>query len=253
MPDESKRPAGLPRKIIAWWWKALKAPGKVLRAKPKLFWEWRKWRLAPTSPAPQPKPKPRPFKPIEGVDYETGPSAVQLKAAGKRFVCRYLSTPGNPKNLRPAEAQALHKAGIAIVLVFETTGTTFLGGATAGRHDAALALQQAKALGVPASVPIYFAIDEDPNGHEALIVDYIKGAASVMTKARTGVYGGLAAINACHRSGVCSWFWQTLAWSNGLWSVVNHLEQYGAPITLDGHQVDPDRAVKASYGAWAAE
>lgn len=54
MPDPKTRPAGLPRKIKAWWWKALKAPGKVARPKSALFWAWRKWRLTKAQPVVNP-------------------------------------------------------------------------------------------------------------------------------------------------------------------------------------------------------
>lgn len=242
MPDQSKRPKGVPIRIPAWAWKWLKwRTGKKHKPTP-----------TPAPPPPPPKPKPKPFTPLKGCDYVAGPTPAQLKAAGIHFVCRYLSTPGNPKNLTAAEAKALHAAGISIVLVFETTGTTFLGGNAAGRHDATLALEQAKALGVPATVPIYFAIDTDPHGHESLVVAYEKGAASVLTAARTGVYGGLTAIDACHKAGACKWFWQTLAWSGTptVWHPANHLEQHENGAHIDGHSVDLDRAVKPAFGAW---
>lgn len=69
MPDKSTRPAGLPQRIKAWWWKALKAPATVKRAKPALFWAWRKWRLAKPKPKPQPVVNPvKPGPPIAMFD-----------------------------------------------------------------------------------------------------------------------------------------------------------------------------------------
>ena len=45
MPNEP-RPAGLPRRIPAWAWKALRLPRRFLpHKKPSWFWTWRKWRL----------------------------------------------------------------------------------------------------------------------------------------------------------------------------------------------------------------
>ena len=208
-----------------------------------------KHRKPKPAPAPAPKPAPSP-QPVKGCDYVSGPSVAALKNAGIKFVFRYLSTPGNPKNLTVAEAKKLHAAGIKIGLVFETTGTTFKGGAPAGRHDATAALQQAKALGVPDTVPIYFAIDTDPSGRTQLVVDYIKGCAAVLTKERTGVYGGLAAIDACASAGACAWFWQTLAWSGGVWSPHAHVEQYANGQKIGTATVDLDRAVRQPYGVW---
>lgn len=209
------------------------------------------WYKHHRKPPPVPKPQPivNPTVPIEGVDYVSGPSPAELKAAGKKFVCRYLSTSGNPKNVTAAEVSRLHAAGLGVVLVFETTGTTFWGSSPAGKRDAQLALKQADALGVPSSVPIYFAIDSDPRGHEAQIVSYIKGAASVLGKNRTGVYGGYAAVAACVKAGACDWFWQTYAWSAGAWSKARHLEQYDNGVHIAGHSVDLDRALRLKYGA----
>jgi hypothetical protein len=46
-----------------------------------------------------------------GVDYSIGPPTVQeLKNAKVTFVGRYISTPGHPKNLKPAEAERLSVA-----------------------------------------------------------------------------------------------------------------------------------------------
>lgn len=46
------RPSGLPRRIPAWAWKALKLPGAHLpHRKPAWFWIWRKWRLTGKLPA----------------------------------------------------------------------------------------------------------------------------------------------------------------------------------------------------------
>jgi hypothetical protein len=120
-------------------------------------------------PTPKPKPRPKPFHPLEGVDGVSVPSGAQLKAAGKHFVGRYISTPGNPKNITRAEAADMHRHGISVLLFFETTGTSFAGGSAAGVHDARLALDQLKTLGAPASVAVYFTIDTDPHGHESEI------------------------------------------------------------------------------------
>jgi hypothetical protein len=205
-----------------------------------------------TLPPPR-KPKAAPFKPIEGCDYVAGPSPAVLKAAGMKFVCRYLSTPGNPKNLTKAEAAGLHKARIGIVVVFETTGTTAEGGTAAGKADAASAAEQAATLGVPASVPIYLAVDYDAYTTVQLskVVAYIGGAASVLGASRTGVYGGYKTVKACYDAKACRYFWQALAWSGGIWHPARHIEQYQNAAQVGGHSVDLDRAVRARFGAWS--
>lgn len=222
-------------------------------------WKWAKRNLVrrrpkpphPPLPEPIPPPKPKPKLPIEGCDYVSGPTAAQLKAAGIHFVCRYLSTPGNPKNITKAEVTHLHLAAISIVLVFETTANRALAGRAAGKTDANAARGQARVLGVPDTVPLYFAVDFDPVGAElSRITDYIQGAASVLGIRGTGVYGGIDACKACATS--CHWFWQTYAWSGGKWFPGNHIEQYKNGAKIAGHSVDLNRAVKASYGQWAA-
>lgn len=253
-----KRPRGLPRRIPAWVWKWLKWRTRKHAPKPPAP------KPAPTpTPAPTPAPKPKPpvpFKALEGVDGVSVPTGAQLRAAGKHFAGRYLSPPystgPNPKDLTKAQAADLHKAGLGIVLFYESTGKSFLGGHAAGQHDAGVAHQRMRALGIPLSnrdgspVAVYFTIDEDPHGHEAVIVDYIRGAASIMGIAHTGVYGGLAAVTACSKTRACRFFCQAYAWSGGLWSLVRHLEQYQNGVHLDGHTVDLDRQVKPVAGLW---
>jgi Domain of unknown function (DUF1906) len=201
-------------------------------------------------------PTPAPFTPLEGVDGVSVPSGAATRAAGKRFVGRYLSTPGNPKNLRSAEAEDFHRHGLGIVLFFETTGTSFTGGHAAGVRDGQLALEGLRALGAPAKnqdgtpVAVYFTIDTDPHGHEAAIVDYVRGAASVLGPGRTGVYGGLGTIDACYRAHACRYFCQAYAWSNNVWHKARHLEQYANGRPFYGHTVDLERQVRPDAGLW---
>lgn len=239
------RPRGTPRRVPAW------------------VWKWLKWRLgkhAPKPPAPAPsptpvprppKPKPKPSSPLKGCDYVSGPSAAELKAAGIKFVCRYLSTAGNPKNLTVAEAKALHSAGIAIVLVFETTANRALGGFAAGKSDASSALAQAHSLGVPFTVPIYFAVDFDATPSEQLAINsYLAGASSVIGKQRVGIYGGFYPVKRALDAGRAAWAWQAYAWSGGQWDPRAQIRQVANAQRIAGHGVDIDRAVHYPYGAW---
>lgn len=277
----SKRPGSAPRKIPHWAWalRAWRKSGeKGARPKdapvkvPLWFWAWNLWRNAievvhkpkpkpapapaptpPPSPTPQPapKPKPEPTAPLHGCDFVSGPTAAELKAGGFHFVCRYLSTPGNPKNLTKAEAVALHAHGIKIVLVFETVGQRALSGKAGGIADAKSARAQATALGCPASVPIYYAVDFDAVGAEVgKVVSYFKGLCAVEGAAKVGVYGGIDTVKAVLGARVAKWAWQTLAWSGGKWFTGNHIEQYANGVKVDAHSVDLDRAVKVPYGAW---
>src|SRR6266699_2752912 len=125
-----------------------------------------------------------------GLDYVTGPSIADMKAAGVAFVCRYLSYVNNltqVKLLTPAEAKGLSAAGIAIVSNYEWYANRALEGTASGVQDGQIAADQHAACGGPASRPIYFSVDVDIDG--AQVADYFKGIASVIGRARTGAYG----------------------------------------------------------------
>lgn len=191
---------------------------------------------------------------VFGVDYACpSPAPAALKKAGVRFVCRYLSTPGNPKNLTAAEARKLRAAGIDIVLVFETTGGRALDGHAAGVADARAAREQASACGAPADQPVYFAVDFDPAEPQLpTVISYINGAASVLGRDATGVYGGWQAVHACLNAKVCRYAWQTYAWSGGVWDPRAQLRQTLNAQSCAGIAVDHDLAVADDFGQWAA-
>jgi hypothetical protein len=194
---------------------------------------------------------------IEGVDCsDTIVSPAALKAAGKHFACRYLSTTGNPKNLHAAEATGLHSAGLEVVSVFETTANRALGDSTQSPHDAGIedarsAAAQPHALGAPADVPIYFAVDFDMQALQFNAVrSYFEGAVSVLGHDRVGGYGGLALMELLSQHSTCKYLWQTLAWSQGQWHKAAQLQQYENGQTVAGLSVDLDRAMAADYGQW---
>lgn len=211
-------------------------------------WRWAKHNLVPhkLKPKPNPSPKPSPF-PEKGADFVSGPTPAEDKAAGIKFVMRYLSTPGNPKNVTKAELSSLQATGIKVGLVFETTGMTFAGGFAAGASDARLAQSQAAALGHPDAV-VYFTVDTDPHGHEPTIVQYVRGVASVLGRDRLGVYGGYTAVKACLDASACRYAWQTYAWSGGAWDPRAHLRQVENGVHVAGHGLDIDTALGA-FGA----
>src|SRR5262245_1036236 len=96
---------------------------------------------------------------VPGVDYAwSHPTPAALKAAGARFVCRYLS-PDSTKNLSKTEAAALAAVGIWCVAVWESNAGRALAGTAAGTADAKTALAQATAAGMPSGRPIFFAVD----------------------------------------------------------------------------------------------
>jgi hypothetical protein len=186
---------------------------------------------------------------VFGVDHTTRPSIAALKRARVRFVCRYLSR-NRGKNLSPGEARELTAAGIWIVVVWETTAQRALSGHAGGVADARAALAQAQACGMPHGRPIFFAVDFDAQPkHLPAVLGYLDGAASVLGKHATGVYGGYRAVHAA-LSGHCAWGWQTYAWSHGVWDSRAQLQQYSNDRRVGGVGVDYNRAVHADYGQW---
>lgn len=182
---------------------------------------------------------------VEGLDYAWGrPRPSVMAAQGIRFAVRYLSYNTNGKNITRKEAEALWAAGIALVLVWETTATAPLGGAAAGRKHATDAIEQARRLGAPTDVVIYFAVDFDPTVAQLSTVNaYFDGVTSVIPFKRVGVYGGLRTVTAARAQGWATYLWQTYAWSGGKWLPGVHAQQYRNGVRVDGADCDRNRAM----------
>lgn len=190
---------------------------------------------------------------IEGVDYAFAPrpDIAGLAAAGKRFACRYGGPGSLSKQLDAAEAQALGAAGIAVVANAEGSEGGLLGGWSVGVSWARSAQAHFARCGMPAGRPIYLSVDFDvQSGQWAAVADALRGAASIIGASRVGVYGGRRAIQWARRDGVAQWFWQTYAWSGGVWVPGNHIEQYHNGVRLAGADLDLDRALATDYGQW---
>jgi hypothetical protein len=182
-----------------------------------------------------------------GIDYAhgSGLTTATMKANGVQFACRYLSNDPT-KNINTTELRNLAAAGIAVVLNWESTGNEL--GFAAGAADAARAETQAIALGHPEAPIIFSPWDHDPAGHTAGILDYMRGAASVLGAAKVGLYQGYAAVKAALDAKVCRYAWQTYAWSGGAWDPRAQLNQYANSVTMGPAQIDRDRAMAADYG-----
>lgn len=191
---------------------------------------------------------------VEGVDYAWArPSPVSLAAAGKRFACRYLSNSWTGKNLSRTEAEALSRAGVAVVSNWEWRAGDGLRGYDAGVTYAREAQRQAVACGMPAGRPIYFSVDWDATDAELQgpVTQYLRGVASVLGADRVGVYGGYRTIAYADSHGLARWLWQTYAWSAGRWHPAAHIRQYRNGVTVAGaSDIDLDRAMVADYGQW---
>jgi hypothetical protein len=189
---------------------------------------------------------------VFGVDYAWGrPGAAALKKAGVKFVARYLSHGTSGKNLTATEARQLSDAGIWIAVVWETTANRALAGRSAGVADATAAAGQAKACGMPAGRPIYFAVDFDAtSGQQDEIHAYLDGAAGVLGRGRVGLYAGYGPIKRAFDAKKITFGWQTYAWSGGKWDSRAQLQQYSNGHDVGGVDCDYDRAMKDDYGQW---
>jgi hypothetical protein len=190
---------------------------------------------------------------MRGLDYawsHVPPLAV--KAAGFGFAARYLSHDPS-KNLTGPEAAALISVNVEIVVVWEDTAQGALRGHAGGVADALEADRQARACGMPGAF-IYFAADFDATpAQQAAINDYLDGAASVISRARTGLYGGFWPCSRARAAGKASKFWGTVAWSGNNWAACGWKPDVmqGAQVSVDGVSVDLDTAAASGdFGQW---
>lgn len=173
-------------------------------------------------------------------DYSSGPiDPAALKADDVEVVFRYVSTPGNPKNITRAEYETLTAAGILVLLVYETTATWMLGGYAAGLAAARSARAQATAVGYPTTFPIWYADDFDDSAAQiSTILDTLHGCSDAEgTKARVQLYAEYEAVEAAYAAGY-TLPWQTRAWSGTARSTHAVLYQTGQTAICGGVEVD---------------
>jgi glycoside hydrolase-like protein/putative peptidoglycan binding protein len=193
-----------------------------------------------------------------GLDYSSArPSHAAMKTAGVKFVCRYVGSQDrtssrDAKWLGPAEAKSLHADEFDVVAVFETKANRADGGRDAGLADAHTAVAELAYCGLPAGLPVYFAVDFDTTVGP-LITAYFRAVAEVIGLKRTGAYGGYKVIKALFDARLITYGMQTYAWSAGKWDSRNHIEQYSNNRSVGGASVDFDRAMKTDFGQWPAK
>lgn len=190
-----------------------------------------------------------------GVDYSWArPGGAALKAAGYSFAVRYVPYVGDQgKGLTTGELADLRANGIAVALVFEQVAERPLQGRRAGLDDAATSVRALEALGLPATMPVYFAVDFDAQGGQFDVIDdYFRAVNEVIGKSRTGVYGGYDTLARCRAMGTASYFWQALAWNRGRTFEGRHLYQSGQG-TVNGGEVDFNESYAADFGQWPRE
>lgn len=176
------------------------------------------------------------------VDYAFGahPPVSVLKDHHVVAVGRYVSSlpanDGNGKNLIPSEKNALHAGGIGIVLFAEEGAQRMLGGHPAGAADARHFGAVVKALGMDGAVMFGAADWDAAPGDQPEIDAYLDGAASVLGRGRTGIYGGFWPVNRALNAGKASFAVQTYAWSGFTVSRVRALaSRLSGPMLVSAH------------------
>lgn len=185
---------------------------------------------------------------IPGVDFAWGAvNGAALKAAGQKFGISYISHDSTGKNLSPLELHDLWAEGLFAGLVFEDTAKRALGGFKAGVEDATFAKARADAL--KPGMPVAFGVDFDVTpAQKAAVLDYLRGAVSVLGKARTGVYADYWVVKYLVENGdVCGFYWQTYAWSGGLVHERACVLQYSNGHTVGGLSVDFNHADPVAF------
>lgn len=149
-------------------------------------------------------------------DYSGGrPSGAALKAAGFLGVIRYVGIGNSGKRITAAEYRDLVANGLQVLLVAElgtgdAWGTTSDDDYARGRANAASAVADARAMGIPDSVPIFAAADAHAANQGQIndAVAYCRGFRDVLGLGRTGFYGFSETLTAVRNAGVASWFWR---------------------------------------------
>lgn len=177
--------------------------------------------------------------------------AKGLKAENVELVGRYLVDPSSWKALTKREVEAIGKAGLKIISIFETNPTKssyFTEGQ--GREDAKNATKYARNLGQPSGTAIYFAVDYDAHSSDMRgIKNYFTGVIAGLGDAYSvGVYGSYDVVQAL--KGKVGYLYQTYAWSGGKVADHAHIYQYHNGQRLAGVSVDFNKVLR-DPGAWA--
>jgi hypothetical protein len=189
-----------------------------------------------------------------GFDYAWGnltPAAV--KQAGGSFVCGYISGDASKDLTRP-EIEGFNRAGVDVVLVYETVAGRALGGYDNGVADADRALQRMHDLGAPPWVCVYYAVDIDATPSQQVPINaYFRGVRDTHHHKgahRVGAYGGYYVIKRLFDAGLIERGWQTYAWSGGQWDARAHLHQWKNAQWVGGVSVDFDYGYGDLFGQW---
>lgn len=184
------------------------------------------------------------------LDYSTGfPGAAAIHAAGYKGAVRYIGFPDRKKCTTAGELVDFTANGMGMALVHENTITDWRGGYDAGQSAAQRSRNHADAIGFPRNRPIYLAVDQDVvlAGEFDTMLNYLRGAGSVLGSGLVGVYGEADAIDRARNAGVAQFFWQTAAWSKGRRTAA-HLFQNIGTVTVGSVTCDTNDVLQGDWG-----
>lgn len=182
---------------------------------------------------------------------------MALKNAGYTFVCRYMSHSAW-KNLTLAETQALSRANISIVSVWETQSDhASYFSMHQGLVDGAAAYAYARHVEQPHKAPIYFAADTDI-AVSTQLTEYFQGVRHSLQQHgaigigtyEVGVYGGGTVCRILKEKGLVSYTWlaQAMGWLGSHGYTDWNLKQ-GPSTTFASMSVDTDES-RGDGGGW---
>lgn len=184
---------------------------------------------------------------VKGLDYSFArPNLDQVKAQGFHFVVRYLT--GSGKALTGGEIAELRKRGLAVAVVFESSGNRAGQGRVAGEGDARQASGQAKVDGLE-GIPIFMAVDFDATF--AQVKPYFEGVSGVLGKGRRGAYASGLLLRQLVAAGLIDWAWEagSTGWGDGRRYDNAHILQKAPSVKIGGADVDVNWADPSAYGA----
>jgi hypothetical protein len=157
---------------------------------------------------------------------------------------RYLAPLPNPKVIDAAELAALHQAMKPVGLVWEVGAHDSDGGYDQGHNYGTQARAQARALGFPDSVPIYWAVDKRlTNITRNTALDYGHGFRDAAGASRP--YGEAALIDAAVGFGLCDGGWCPETWGHS-----DHIVLSQVVGESDVPDTDANNIIRADWGGW---